>query len=195
MTTYRDFEWVVRDYPWTGNGLFVTYVRGADPATVIAAMTVEDLGTADGLAEVNELGWEELSIIGAAQLSDWTIAIAPAADIGVSDAVMVPLSARREIVAHSVNVNGDASFLVWQDGACTDYFDPLLRCGAGLDPMPAAWEPRMREVGIDPHGDGPLPDGRFHVLEASFAIAANYTGALITPKFLSTSTFLVGSAD
>jgi hypothetical protein len=65
----------------------------------------------------------------------------------------------------------------------------------GLDPMPAEWEPRMQDVGIDPHGEGPLPDGRFHVIEASFAMAANYTGVQITPEFLSTATFSVGSAD
>ena len=74
-------------------------------------------------------------------------------------------------------------------------FDPLSRSGFGLEPMPVDWEPRMRAVGIDPHGDGPLPDGRFHVIEASFAMAANYTGAQITPEFFSASNFVVGSAD
>lgn len=45
-------------------------------------------------------------------------------------------------------------------------------------------------------GEGPLPDGRFHVIEASFAMAANFTGVQITPEFLSTATFFfVGSAD
>ena len=27
MKTYRDYEWLFRDYPWTENGLYVTYVR------------------------------------------------------------------------------------------------------------------------------------------------------------------------
>ena len=53
----------------------------------------------------------------------------------------------------------------------------------------------MSEVGIDPHGEGLLPDGRFHVLEASFAMAANYTGAQITLEFFTASTFIVGSAN
>lgn len=41
----------------------------------------------------------------------------------------------------------------------------------------------------------PLPDGLFHVLEASFAMAANDTGAQVAPEFLSAATFLVGSTD
>ncbi|WP_218748436.1 hypothetical protein [Rhodococcus sp. FH8] len=32
MKTYRDFEWLFRDYPWTENGLHVTYVLDATPA-------------------------------------------------------------------------------------------------------------------------------------------------------------------
>lgn len=33
----------------------------------------------------------------------------------------------------------------------------------------------------------PTPDGKFHIIEASFTMAANYTGVQITPEFLSTS--------
>lgn len=77
MKTYNDFERVIRDYPWVENGLVVTYVRDADPTTVIAAMTDEFLGKAIGLSGVNERGWEELSIVGAAQLGAWTVAVAP----------------------------------------------------------------------------------------------------------------------
>lgn len=193
--TYRDFEWVVSEYPWVENGLFVTYVRDADPATVIEAMTVEDLGTAEGLNRVNELGWQEPSIIGAAALGEWTIAIAPMAIAGVSDELMRPLSVGREVLTHSEDVESNASFYVWKDGGGAVYFDPLLRCGFGLDPMPADWKPRMREVGIDPDREGPLADGEFHLTEGSFAMAANYTGTNITPDFLSAATFLIGNAD
>ena len=35
------------------------------------------------------------------------------------------------------DVNGGAGFYIWEDGERTVYFDPLLRCGAGLDPVPA----------------------------------------------------------
>jgi hypothetical protein len=195
VKTYRDFQWVVRDYPWVENSLFVTYVRDADPTTVIEAMTVRDLGEANGLSGVNERGWEEISVVGAAVLGEWTIAIAPAATAGVSDELMRPLSTGREVLTHSKNIDALSSFFVWKDGERMVSFDPLSRSGFGLEPMPADWEPRMRAVGIDPHGDGPLPDGSFHVIEASFAMAANYTGARITPEFFSASNFVVGSAD
>ncbi|MDF2896750.1 MAG: hypothetical protein K0Q46_3536, partial [Rhodococcus erythropolis] len=64
MKTYRDYEWLFRDYPWTENGLYVTYVRDATPAAVIEAMTVRELGEVRGLQGINELGWEEFSIVG-----------------------------------------------------------------------------------------------------------------------------------
>lgn len=195
-TTYRDFEWVTRDYPWITNGVFVTYVRDSDPATVIEAMTVEGLGTESGLARVNERGWEEFAIIGSASVEGWTIAISPAATAGVSDELMRPLSLGREVLTHYRDINGGAGFYVWEDGNRTVYFDPLLRRGFGLDPMPAQWVPRLEEVGINPDGDEPMTeDGGFPVIEASLALAANYTGARITPEFLASSTFIVGSAD
>jgi hypothetical protein len=195
VKTYQDFEWVLRDYPWIENGLFVTYVKGANPTTVLEGLTVEDLGQETGLSGVNERGWDELSIIGAASLGEWTIAIAPVAPAGASDELMRPLSVGRDVLTHFQDIEASSGFLVWKDGERTAYFDPLLRCGMGLDPMPAEWESRMQDVGIDPHGEGPLPDGRFHAIEASFAMAANYTGVQITPEFLSTATFSVGSAD
>ncbi|WP_250637213.1 DUF6461 domain-containing protein [Rhodococcus sp. 008] len=76
------------------------------------------------------------------------------------------------------------------------YFDPLLHCGAGLDPMPAQWVTHLEEVGVNPDGEEPMTeDGGFPVIEASLALAANYTGARITSEFLSSATFIVGSAD
>lgn len=195
-TTYRDFEWVTRDYPWTANGLFVTYVKDSDPATVIEAMTVEGLGTESGLTGVNERGWEEPAIIGAAAVEDWTIAISPTAIAVSSEEVMRPLSLGREVLTHYRDVNAGAGFYVWADGERTAYFDPLLRCGFGLDPMPAQWVPRLEEVGVNPDGDEPMTeDGGFPVIEASLALAGNYTGVRITPEFLSSATFIVGSAD
>ncbi|WP_156778991.1 DUF6461 domain-containing protein [Rhodococcus sp. 008] len=97
---------MTRDYQWIMNGLFVTYVKDSDPATVIEAMTVEALGAESGLTGVNERGWEESAIIGAASVEDWTIAIAPAAIAGASDELMRPLSLGREVVTHYRDVNG-----------------------------------------------------------------------------------------
>lgn len=169
----------------------MTYVRDATPTAVIEAMTVRELGEVRGLQGVNELGWEEFSIVGAAALGNWTIAPAPMASAGTDDALMAPLTVGREALTHSSNVAAAASFILRQDGVRTVHFDPHLR----LDPIPEAWQTRMREVGLDPDGEGPSPDGKFHFVEASFAMAANYTGVQITPGFLSTSPFVAGSDD
>jgi len=195
MKTYRDFEWLFRDYPWTENGLHVTYVRDATPAAVIEAMTVHDLGEFLGLQGINDIEWEEYSVVGAAALGNWTIAIAPMAWAGSDDELMVPLSVGREVLTHSRDVEAASSFDLWQDGVHTVQFDPLFGSDAGLNPMPEGWQSRMREVGLEPDSEGPTPDGKFHVIEASFAMAANYTGVQITPEFLSTSTFVAGSDD
>lgn len=39
----------------------------------------------------------------------------------------------------------------------------------------------------------PTSDGKYHITEAPFAMAANYTGVQINSEFLSTSIFLAGS--
>jgi hypothetical protein len=87
------------------------------------------------------------------------------------------------------------SFYRWVDGVRSTYFDPLLRCGFGLDPMPEDWAPRLRQVGVDPFAEGPLDDGKFHVLESSIAMAVNHTGINLTPNFLASAQFVVGEAD
>jgi len=46
---------------------------------VIGAMTVRELREVRGPQGVNELGWEEFSIVGAAASGNWTIALAPMA--------------------------------------------------------------------------------------------------------------------
>ncbi|ANQ74411.1 hypothetical protein AOT96_29040 [Rhodococcus sp. 008] len=62
--------------------------------------------------------------------------------------------------------------------------------------MPAQWVTHLEEVGVNPDGEEPMTeDGGFPVIEASLALAANYTGARITSEFLSSATFIVGSAD
>ncbi|NRI67659.1 hypothetical protein FEZ60_19230 [Rhodococcus sp. MS16] len=76
------FQWIVEEYPWAENSLFVTYVQNADPQSVIDALTIEGLGTATGLTGVNERGWDEFSIIGATPIGTWTVAIAPGTFVG-----------------------------------------------------------------------------------------------------------------
>ncbi|MDF2470066.1 DUF6461 domain-containing protein [Rhodococcus erythropolis] len=58
METYRDYEWLFRHYPWTENGLYVTYVRDATPAAVIEAMAMRELGgkCADCRGSTNSAG-------------------------------------------------------------------------------------------------------------------------------------------
>lgn len=191
--TYVDFEWLVEDYPWVDNSFHVTYVHNADSQTVIDALTWEDLGTATGLTALNERYWDYSSVIGATQIGGWTVAIAPQATAGLREDLTLPLSIDREVLTHSKDIEALCSLTLWKDGVRTAYFDPLLRCGAGLDPMPKEWRPRLSEVGIDPDGEGPTPDGLFYVLEASLAMAANYTGVALTPDVLRSAEFLLGN--
>lgn len=188
--TYRNFEWLAEDYPWVENGLFVVYVKGTAPETVVDALTVEDLGTATGLAGLNERHWDHFSAIGAAQVGQWTVAIAPGTYI--TDPELQEVSQSAQVFVHSVSVNADCRVAAWEHGSALVAFDPLLRTGFTPEEIPPAWKNRLSEVGIDPEREGPMDDGLFHIQEASFALAANYTGCVIDSDALSSAAFFVG---
>ena len=57
MKPYRDFECLLRDRPWTENGLHVTYVRDATPTAVIESTAVRYLGEFLGLHGINDIEW------------------------------------------------------------------------------------------------------------------------------------------
>lgn len=195
--TYDDFTWFLADYPWVENALCVTYVSDADPNEVIDAMAPERVRTVTGLAAVNEQGWEHFGIVGAAQLSTWTVAIAPASIVGVDSNVILPLSKGRQVVSIFQSINADSQFAIWHDGSIFASFDPLLRDSFTTDPLAGDWPSLMREAGLDPDPevDGRRPDGRFHILDGMFAMAANYTGLPVTADFFTNGEFVCGDAD
>lgn len=193
--TYDDFLWFVEAYPWVENALCVTYVSDASPDQVIDAMAPERLRTVTGLAAVNEQGWEHFGIVGAAQLSTWTVAIAPSSTVGVNSDVMVPLSQGRQVVSLFQNINAVSQFAVWRDGSTETSFDPLLRDSFTTDPLAGDWPSLMRQAGLDPdpEQDGRRPDGKFHILDGMFAMAANYTGLPMTADFFADGEFICGN--
>lgn len=160
---FREFQWLVEDYPWVENGLFVVYVKDTAPDTVVEALTVEDLGTATGLAGVNERHWDHFSAIGVAQFGEWTVAVAPGTFI--TDPELQELSRKTQVFAHFQSINADCRVAVWEDGSVLVAFDPLLRMGFTPEEIPAVWRERLSEVGVDPEGEGPMDDGLFHIQE------------------------------
>ena len=193
--TYDDFSWIESDYPWVENALSVIYVSDAGPDEVIDALTDQRLSLVTGLAALNEQYWDHFDLVGAARLSSWTIAVAPANPVGVDSEVMLPLSKGRLVVTMFQNINADSQFVVWRDGSTVASFDPLLRDSFTEDPSAGDWPSLMRGAGLDPDPDreGPLADGKFHILDGMFAMAANYTGVPITADFLSDGEFMCGS--
>ncbi|QCB51755.1 hypothetical protein E5720_17880 [Rhodococcus sp. PAMC28707] len=191
VSTFSDFDWLTAQYEWVENGLFVAYVTDTDPPTVIDSLCTRLDGEAIGLDGLNERYWDEFSVIGATQIGEVTLAIAPGTNV-TNDELRI-LSAGRRVVMHSKSVNADCHFSVWDDGTEVVSFDPLLRTSfTGDGAIPEQWRIRLRDVGIDPDGTGPMQDGRFHVLEASFALAANYLSHTITDDQISHATFLCG---
>jgi hypothetical protein len=162
---------------------------------VIDSTAPERLRTVTGLAAVNEQGWEHFGIVGAAELSTWTIAIAPSSIVGVNSDVMMPLSKGRQVVSLFQNINAVSQFVNWRDGSTVTSFDPLLRSSYMMDPLAGDWPSLMREAGLDPDPDrdGPLPDGQFHILDGMFAMAANYTGLPVTADFFTAGEFICGN--
>lgn len=194
-STYEDFSWIESDYPWVENALSVSYVSDAGPDEVIDALTYQRLSPVTGLAALNEQYWDHFDIVGAAQLSSWTIAVAPANPVGVDNDVMLPLSNGRLVVTLFQNINADSQFTIWRDGSIVTNFDPLLRDSFTNDHLAGDWPALMREAGLnpDPDREGPMADGKFHILDGMFAMAANYTSLPITVDFLADGEFVCGS--
>lgn len=192
--TYRDYEWIVAQYPWMETSVAVALVRNASIGTVLDAITVSDEGSAVGLEAVTT---RDVELVGVALLNDqWVIAVSSTA-WSMED---VPfLSAGREVV-FSRGVLGHYSISLWNDGICVCSCDPLLRRGSGPGgSVPEPLRTLMHQAGfsIDSNGeddiDYRMPDGKFHIVDGSIAMVANHTGVGITREFLESATFEVGS--
>ncbi|MBA4020916.1 MAG: hypothetical protein C0482_00990 [Gordonia sp.] len=192
--TYRDYEWIVSHYPWMETSVSVALVRDASVDVVLDAITVSDEGSETGLVAVNN---RDVELVGVAAIADrWTIAVSSTA-WSMED---VPtLSADREIV-HFSGVLANYSFSVWNDGERVSYCDPLLRCGSGPDDsVPEPLRTLMQQAGFsiesndEEDTDGRMADGKFHIVDGCIAMVANHTGVSITPDFLESAAFEVGS--
>ncbi|OZC62464.1 hypothetical protein CH306_05560 [Rhodococcus sp. 15-725-2-2b] len=186
--TWQDFSWVVDDYEWVETSVSFTFVRHDDPASVLAALTTEIHGTVVGLDGVNS----DVDMVGVTQLGNWVLAVAPST-AGLADELMAPLSMGGEALTCAITV-GPSYFAQWVDGRGTAFFDSLLKSGPGFDDPNSPWRQGMRVAGVDPNSEGPLPDGRFHVLETSLAMIANHTGVAITPELLRSASFHIGDS-
>lgn len=187
-STWEDFTWVVDDYGWVETHMSFTLVRNRDSSEVLRTMTTTTNGFVVGLDGVNA----DIDIIGVTQLHDWVLAVAPST-AGLDGEMMAPLSVGGEVVTCAKLINGD-KIAHWVDGRATAFFDALLHYGLGFDETDSPWRDRMRTAGVDPDGEGPLPDGGFHVLEASLAMVSNYTGVSITRDLLRDAEFEIGDS-
>lgn len=193
--TYRDYEWIVAEYPWMETSVSVALVRDASVDAVLDAVTVSDEGSSIGLQAVNA---RDVELVGVAALdASWTLAISSTA-WSIED---VPsLSVGREVV-YFRGVLAHYSFSIWDNGHCVSSCDPLLRCGNGPDgSVPGQLRTLMHQAGLptddtdaDNGTDGRMSDGKFHIIDGSFAMAANQIAAAIPREFLQSTTFEVGS--
>lgn len=182
------------------HGYTMTLVRGVAPAELLALVGAEPRGACEGVGELmdanNEFAdafdtWPDCFIAGAFTVpgdgGNWTVALEFGGDLGTRPRLMEALSAGTRAVSHSSNSGKPLHFFHWyEDGESRTVFEwPSRRSGSTPDEL----VPLIREVGLDPDGDG---DPDVDRKAAVFALTERLTGVRITEELLRNASYLLG---
>ncbi|HEY1920224.1 MAG TPA: DUF6461 domain-containing protein [Streptosporangiaceae bacterium] len=107
--------------------------------------------------------------------------------LGVTEELIVPLSAGTKLVAHSRNIEALSHFYWIEDRDIRLSFEPLFASDREGS-TPDALTDVMQRVGFDVGEDGTNE----HPTEASFALAEHLTSVRITPDLLERATYTCG---
>ncbi|MEU4096636.1 DUF6461 domain-containing protein [Streptomyces sp. NPDC026673] len=202
--TAADYGWIrspssffryAQDYGYT-----MTLVRGVAPAELLALAGAEQRGACEGVGELIERNneftdafdpWPDSFIAGAFTVpgdgGNWTLALEFGGDLGTRPRLLETLSAGTRAVAHSSNGGKPLDFFHWyEDGESRTVFEwPSNRSGSTPDEL----VPLIREVGLDPDGDG---DPDVDHKAAVFALTERLTGVRVTEELLRSAPCLLG---
>lgn len=193
------------DYLWfQGCGLSYSYcltlVEGLDQATALQRIETDLIGPAAGLPALRDLAgrnsfWDGRNgnrhFIGAAEVDGWTLLLEDNGFLGVTEAVIAPLSAGTQVVSHQRNVDAHDRFRWMVDADLRLAFAPLFpawRSGSDPDGLVDV----MQRVGFDLRDDEDR-DYELHT-EAAFALAEHLTGVRLTAELLESADYLCGLA-
>ncbi|MFI6848381.1 DUF6461 domain-containing protein [Kitasatospora sp. NBC_00085] len=202
--TAADYSWIRSSgspfrYAF-GVGYSLTLVRGVSPEELLTLVGAEPRGECEGFEELIEEhqefaeeqdDWAESSLVGAFTVpgdgGDWVLALELGGDLGMRPRLMEALSAGTRAVSHSGNAGKPMDFFRWyENGALRTTFEgPAHRSGSTPDELNAV----MREVGLDPAGDGdPAVDRKAAVL----ALAERLAGVRVTGELLRDAEYRTG---
>lgn len=192
--THLDYEWT-KTTPEQLYSFCLTYISNAEVTDVVEALPT--VGQAESwnletLSLKSNESWDEISddnlLVGLVRHGTWTIMYEHNGYVGTNPQLMEPLSAGREIVAHTNNAGG-GTFFLYADGQTKTWFEPLFASRRG------GTEPNLLLSTMEQVGGFALDlderTSELHHREATFALCDAITGIRLVPTLLREATFTV----
>ncbi|MGW2143764.1 DUF6461 domain-containing protein [Nonomuraea bangladeshensis] len=200
IATPDDYSWFSPErFPGLADAYCFTYVRGLTPEEVVTRLgvRVEDCSrvTLDGL-----IRWQTF---GAVAVGDWVLLVEACSGLGVTEEIIMPLSAGTRLVSHFYLDVDDMDYFYWID-------DGKIRFEFAHEEGYSHWVKDGRiEFLFRPHESysEEKPDELVEILERidssghavagphegpAFLLAEHLTGITMTPRLLEESTYLCG---
>ncbi|WP_329034271.1 DUF6461 domain-containing protein [Streptomyces sp. NBC_00178] len=192
-STAADYGWLEEQYPSLMEAYCVTLARGLTPDALLAALGVATGERVTGVRAMEVPAYERFEddghFVGVTAVGDWSLMVEYNGFVGVTDALMLPISRGREVVSHFRNVNAVDHFCWFEDGTTRLHFEPLFahqRDGSHPDGILT----EMEGAGFDMDETDECNFERH--TEAAFALAERLTGVRLTPEVLASAEFTCG---
>jgi hypothetical protein len=201
---WESYEWADDWYDSVGQAYCLTLASGLTPAEFLARINAQPAGISeglDGIAARSQESWEQdpvtSAVIGVTEVRDaggapWTLGVEINGSLGVTEAVIAPLSegsaAGTTVVSHFANASNER-FSWMKDGQVALAFDPLFpqdREGTEARAVKA----KLRAAGFDLADDAENID---HPTASAFALAEQVTKVTITRDQLESASYQLGT--
>jgi hypothetical protein len=195
--TYEDYAWLEQDYNvLLETGYCLTWVRGHGAESLLAGLGAIPKGVVTGMNDLSDLNQDSYSypgpmthlLVGTTTVGDWALMVEGNGFIGITSALMLPLSRGGEVVAWFTNVNAQERFMWWVDGEQRLELEPNV--GYVREELSPELRAQIVATGIDLDVDEDSEFFAYRTMEAAFALAERLTGIRITPELLGETEFL-----
>lgn len=203
-----DYSWLSPErFPDLAYAYCFTYIRGLTPEEVVTRLgvRVEDCSrmTLDELIRYSYSGSYELQAFGAVAVGDWVLLVEVNGGLGVTEEVILSLSAGTRLVSHFYLEVKGMDYLYWIE-------DGKIRFEFAYQEGYSHWIEDGKLQRLFPHMEGyseEMPDELAETMERidspmcphsephegpSFLLAERLTGITMTPQLLEESTYLCG---
>jgi hypothetical protein len=197
--TAADYAWTEEDDALISQGYCITLARGLTTAQFLSRLAARAAPAVTGFLDLCEASYassdhyelmeQHVGVISASGDGGlWAVGVQVNGYIGVTEELVVPLSAGTAIVSHYQNINAVDQFYWVEDRIIRLEFEPLFpsyRQGSTPDVLVQD----MMEVGFDLSDDG---DNVGQNTASAFALAERLTGVRITLSLLQHATYECG---